>query len=225
MAYAGICGAQELQPHSDAYFHARSLLEIANRVTSTSCATFITLNNQAPVAGSPPNYNIPISTPFVLTAQATDPENDPLMYCWEQYDLETTSSEPPAANDSDGPLFRSFNPSTSPDRYFPNITDIVNNVSPMWEVLPSVTRAMTFRMTVRDYHNIAGCTDEDDVVVTSNSNSGPFIVTSQNAATTWTEGTSQTITWNVANTTASPVSCSTVEIRMSINGGFNYPLY
>jgi hypothetical protein len=68
-----------------------------------------------------------------------------------------------------GPLFRSFNPTTSPDRYFPNITDIVNNVSPMWEVLPSVTRTMTFRMTVRDYHNTAGCTDEDDVIVTSNS--------------------------------------------------------
>ncbi|HEX5111542.1 MAG TPA: zinc-dependent metalloprotease family protein [Saprospiraceae bacterium] len=224
MAYAGICGAQDLQPHSDPYFHARSLLQIANKVASTSCATFITLNNQAPVAGSPPNYNIPISTPFVLTAQATDPENDPLTYCWEQYDLETQSSEPPAANDNDGPLFRSFNPTTSPDRYFPNITDIVNNVSPMWEVLPSVTRTMTFRMTVRDYHNSAGCTDEDDVVVTSNSNSGPFVVTSQNVVTTWTEGTSQTITWNVANTTASPVSCSTVEIRMSINGGFTYPL-
>jgi len=223
MAYAGICGAQDLQPHSDAYFHARSLLQISNHMTATSCATFITLNNQAPVAGSPPNYNIPISTPFVLTAQATDPENDPLTYCWEEYDLEINSSEPPAANDTDGPLFRSFNPGTSPNRYFPNLTDIVNNTSTLWEVLPSVTRTMTFRMTVRDYHNIAGCTDEDDVVVTSNSNSGPFVVTSQNAATTWTEGTSQTITWNVANTTASPVSCSTVEIRMSIDGGFSYP--
>jgi hypothetical protein len=108
MAYAGICGAQDLQPHSDAYFHARSLLEIANRVTSTNCATFITLNNQAPVAGSPPNYNIPISTPFVLTAQATDPENDPLTYCWEQYDLETQSSEPPAANDAEWTIIQKF---------------------------------------------------------------------------------------------------------------------
>ncbi len=82
---------------------------------------------------------------------------------------------------------------------------------------------MTFRMTVRDYHNVAGCTDEDDVVVTTNSNAGPFIITSQNTGATWYEGTLQTITWNVANTTASPVSCANVDIRLSYDGGFTYP--
>jgi subtilisin-like proprotein convertase family protein len=223
MAYAGICGAQDLQPHSDAYFHARSLLQIANVVTSTSCAAFITLNNQAPVAGSPPNYTIPISTSFVLTAIASDPDNDSLSYCWEEYDLETTSTEPPTANDVDGPLFRSLTPTVSPDRYFPKIADIVNNTTTTWEVLPSVSRTMNYRMTVRDYHNIAGCTDEDDVVVTSTSTSGPFVVTSQNVATSWAEGSSQTITWNVANTTASPVSCANVDIRLSTDGGYTYP--
>jgi len=224
MAYAGICGSQDIQPHSDAYFHARSLLQIANKLTSTSCAAFITINNQAPVAGSPPNYTIPISTPFVLTAIASDPENDPISYCWEEYDLETTSTEPPAANDIDGPLFRSLTQTVSPNRYFPTIADIVNNTSTIWEVLPSVSRTMNFRMTVRDYHNIAGCTDEDDIVVTSSSTSGPFVVTSQNAATTWLEGSTQTITWNVANTTASPVSCANVDIRLSTDGGFTYPI-
>jgi hypothetical protein len=223
MAYAGICDDQDIQPHSDAYFHARSLLQIANKVTSTSCAAFITLNNQAPVAGSPPNYTIPISTPFVLTAMATDPDNDPMNFCWEEYDLETQSSEPPAANDADGPMFRSITPTISPDRYFPKLPDLINNTSTIWEVLPSVSRTMTFRMTVRDYHDIAGCTDEDDVIVTSTSTSGPFAITSQNAATTWTEGSTQTITWNVANTTASPVSCANVTIRLSIDGGFTYP--
>ena len=223
-AYAGICGAQNLQSNSDAYFHARSLLQMSNELLSTSCAQFITLNNQAPVAGSPPNYTIPISTPFVLTALATDPDGDPLSYCWEQYDLEGTSTEPPAANDTDGPLFRSLTPTVSPSRYFPKITDIINNSSTPWEVLPSVSRTMTFRMTVRDYHNLAGCTDEDDVVVTSSSTSGPFVVTSQGVATTWMEGSSQTITWNVANTTASPVSCTNVDIYLSVDGGFTYPV-
>jgi subtilisin-like proprotein convertase family protein len=223
MAYAGICGAQDVQPNSDAYFHARSLLQIANKLTSTSCAAFITLNNQAPVAGSPPNNTIPISTPFVLTAMATDPDNDPMNFCWEQYDLENNSSEPPAANDSDGPLFRSLTPTVSPDRYFPKLSDIVNNTPTIWEVLPSVSRTMTFRMTVRDYHNLAGCTDEDDVIVTSTITSGPFVITSQSSPTTWLEGSTQTITWNVANTTASPVSCPNVTIRLSIDGGFTYP--
>ena len=82
---------------------------------------------------------------------------------------------------------------------------------------------MNFKMTVRDYHNIAGCTDDDDVIVTSTSTAGPFAITSQNAMTIWPEGSTQTITWNVANTTASPVSCPNVTIRLSIDGGYTYP--
>ncbi len=223
MAYAGICGAQDLQPHSDAYMHARSLIQIANHVTSTSCAAFITLNDSPPVVTAVPDYTIPISTPFVLTAVATDPNNDPLTYCWEEYDLETTSTEPPTSDDIDGPLFRSFNPTSSPSRYIPRLSDLTTNTSNMWEVLPSVTRTINFKMTVRDYHNIAGCTAEDNIVVTANATAGPFTVTSQNASTAWLEGSTQTITWNVANTTAAPVSCPNVDIRLSLDGGFTYP--
>ncbi|MGB4848940.1 MAG: reprolysin-like metallopeptidase [Saprospiraceae bacterium] len=223
MAYAGICGVDDVQPHSDAYFHARSIQQISAHITGTSCAAFITLNNTSPVVTAVPDYSIPISTPFVLTAVATDPNNDPLTYCWEQYDLETTSTEPPTANDPDGPLFRSFIQTSSPSRYIPRLSDLTANVNYAWEVLPSVGRAMNFRLTVRDYHNIAGCTKEDNIVVTSVAAAGPFTVTSQNVATTWLETTNQTITWNVANTTAAPVSCSTVDIRMSYDGGFTYP--
>ncbi len=225
MAYAGICGAQDLQPHSDPYFHARSLFQIANVLNAATCANFLSFNNQAPVAGSPPNYTIPISTPFVLTAIATDADNDPLTYCWEEYDLESTSSEPPSSTDTLGPLFRSYNPTISPSRYFPKIADIIQNTSTPWEVLPSVSRLMTFRMTVRDYHDgAAGCTDEDDVTVTSSSTSGPFFVTSQNIGISWPETSTQTITWNVANTTAPPVNCSNVDILLSTDGGYTYPI-
>lgn len=224
MAYAGICGSQNLQPHSDPYFHARSLLQITNHMAATGCASFISFSNDAPVASNVPNYTIPISTPFVLTADVMDPNGDPLSYCWEQYDLETTSTEPPASNDADGPMFRSFNPVSIPQRYFPRLEDLTQNISPTWEVLPSVSRTMTFRMTARDYHQMAGCTDEDDVVVTTTSTSGPFIVTSQGSPTTWTEGSNQTITWNVANTTASPVSCANVNILLSYDGGYTYPV-
>lgn len=224
MAYAGICGAQDLQPNSDDYFHARSLLEISAKLLSTGCAAFITLNNDAPVAAAVPDYTIPISTPFVLTASVTDPNGDPISYCWEEYDLETTSTEPPTSTDTDGPMFRSYSPVSIPQRYFPRLEDLTQNVSSIWEVLPSVSRTMNYRMTARDYHSIAGCTDEDDVVVTTNANAGPFVVTSQNSATTWSEGAPATITWSVANTTASPVSCANVDIRMSTNGGMTYPI-
>ncbi len=227
MAYAGICGVDDVQPHSDAYFHARSLLEIGNFVSTgagSGCDVIITLNNTPPVVVATPDYNIPISTPFVLIGNVTDPNNDPLKYCWEEYDLEGTSTEPPASIDTDGPLFRSFNPTTSPARYFPRIQDIVSNSSPMWEVLPSIGRTMNFRLTVRDYHNIAGCTKEDDVTVTTSSLSGPFNVTSQNAGGTWVQGSSQTITWNVVNTNAYPVNCLFVDIKLSLDGGLTYPI-
>jgi subtilisin-like proprotein convertase family protein len=37
-------------------------------------------------------------------------------------------------------------------------------------------------------------------------------------------GSSQTITWDVANTTAAPVSCANVRITLSTDGGFTYPV-
>ena len=224
MAYAGICGDQDLQPNSDDYFHARSLFQVASHAANTTCEAFIAFNNDPPVAANVPNYTIPISTPFVLTASVNDPDDDPLTYCWEQYDLESTATEPPTSNDTDGPLFRSFDPVTIPQRYFPRLQDLIQNVSPMWEVLPSVGRTMNYRMTVRDYHDVAGCTDEDDVTVTTVATAGPFTVTSQNSATLWLDGSEQTITWAVANTTASPVNCANVDIKLSYDGGITYPV-
>jgi hypothetical protein len=153
MAYAGICGAQIFN-QTDAYFRQEFTGNYAKLASTT--VPFITFDNDAPVAASTPDYTIPISTPFVLTASVSDANNDPLTYCWEQYDLESPASEPPASNDSNGPLFRSFLPVTIPQRYFPRLSDLAQNISPVWEVLPSVSRTMTFRMTARDYHSIAG---------------------------------------------------------------------
>lgn len=222
MGYAGIC-SPNVQNNSDAYFHGISLQEAAAEISSVSCHVTISSANSPPVVGNVPNYTIPISTPFVLTASATDPNNDPLTYCWEQWDQEV-GTMPPVSTNTVGPMFRSLLPSSSPSRYFYNLPDLTNNINPSWEELPSVGRAMEFRVTVRDLHDGSfGCTDEDNVVVTTNASAGPFIVTSQSSGGTWQEGTLQTITWNVANTTASPISCANVDIRLSYDGGFTYP--
>ncbi len=52
-----------------------------------------------------------------------------------------------------------------------------------------------------------------------NGTAGPFSVTSQNSATTYAGGSSQTITWNVAGTTANGVNAANVDILWSTDNG------
>ncbi|MBL0083957.1 MAG: hypothetical protein IPP37_16740 [Saprospiraceae bacterium] len=78
MGYAGIC-SPNVQNNSDAYYHAKSIKEIKNELQSNSCHVVISFVNQAPVVSALTNYSIPISTPFILTASATDGEGDPLL--------------------------------------------------------------------------------------------------------------------------------------------------
>ena len=222
MGYAGICNPN-VQNNSDAYFHAISLQEMGNFTTGNgnSCSANTSVND-APTANAGPNHTIPISTPFVLEGSGTDPNGDDLTYCWEQMDNEVASM-PPSSTSTGGPAFRSLDPSDSPDRYMPNLNAIINNQSPTWEVLPSVARNLDFRLTVRDNKPGGGCTEEDDMRVTTASNSGPFLVTAPNTGVSWPAFSTQTVTWNVANTTASPVSAANVDIFLSTDGGLTYP--
>ena len=52
------------------------------------CGTIQTTSNSAPVIEALQNYTIPVSTPFVLNANATDADGDNLTYTWEQLDTE-----------------------------------------------------------------------------------------------------------------------------------------
>jgi subtilisin-like proprotein convertase family protein len=170
-----------------------------------------------------PNYYIPISTPFVLTATATDANGDPITFCWEQYD-NATNTQPPVATNTGGPQFRSRPPSTSPSRYFPRLSDLAANTVSIWEVLPSVTRNMKFACYVRDNRAGGGCGDNDTMTVRATNTSGPFVVTAPNTAVTWPATSTQNVTWNVANTTAAPVSCANVDIFLSTDGGNSFPI-
>ncbi len=229
MAYAGICAPQNVQNNSDAYFHGVSITEfndfITNNSTGNSCASFIANPNTAPTVSAGTDYTIPTSTPFVLTAIGNDADGDILTYCWEQVDTEIAPTAPPQAVNAVGPMFRSLTPVTSPQRYFPRLSSVINNTSTDWETLPAVARTMDFRVSARDNStNAAGCTAEGTMTVTTAVIAGSFAVSAPNdAGVVWEEFTTQTVTWNPAGTTAAPISCANVDVRLSYDGGQTYP--
>ncbi|HAI80130.1 MAG TPA: propanediol utilization protein, partial [Chryseobacterium sp.] len=123
MGYAGITGATDVQPHSDAYFHINSIIQVQNNLVAKTCDIETPVNNNPPVITAMADLTIPKGTAFVLTAQATDPENDPMTYTWEQVD--NASSGTTIANLgtlTNGPTFRSWTPTASPTRYFPKLS-------------------------------------------------------------------------------------------------------
>jgi len=227
MAYAGICGTQNVQSNSDAYFHQRSLVTIWANISSgasSTCPTSASTGNAVPTAEAGANYTIPISTPYALTASSTDADGIAShTYTWEQYDLGPAGV--PTQTTATGPLVRSFEGTTNPTRYIPRLQDLVTvNGSTDWEKLVSVSRAINYRVTVRDNDVRGGQTAVDDMTVTVTNTAGPFIVTAPNTNVTWSAGSTQTVTWDVAGTTASPISCANVDIFLSTDDGYTYPI-
>lgn len=230
MAYAGICGNADVQINSDAYFHTVSMDQIFAFVNGAGgfCATQVPNNNTPPVITPLTNYTIPKGTPFVLRGNATDAGgNASLTYCWEQTNNSGTAANAPTTTLTSGPVFRSQPPSTSPNRYFPSLPNVLNgNLTSGWEVLPSVARVLNFALTVRDNYSpnigqvAGGQTARANMNVSVNGTAGPFTVTSQNTAgLSYPQGSTQTITWNVAGTTANNVNTANVNILLSTDGG------
>ncbi|HIC30719.1 MAG TPA: T9SS type A sorting domain-containing protein [Flavobacteriaceae bacterium] len=227
MGYAGICAPQNVQSNSDAYFHQKSLQMMWANITTgnSTCASQTPTGNSAPTADAGANYTIPISTPFKLTGSSTDADGTSThTYTWEQYDLGPAGL--PAETNTTGPLVRSFEGTDNPTRYIPRMEDILLNggVSTTWEKLASVGRTESFRLTVRDNDVNGGQTAQDFMVATVSASDGPFLVTSQNTnQIVWTQGTTETITWDVAGTATAPgVNTPNVNILLSTDGGQNF---
>ena len=225
MGYAGIC-SPNVQSDSDAYFHAISIQEMWGFISilgGSSCPVETDTGNAPPTADAGPNYTIPRTTPFILKGIATDPDTeDVLSHNWEQMNPQI-GTMPPQNTSAFGPMFRSENSLISPNRYMPKLSTVLNGqTQTTWEVVPSVSRTMKFRYTVRD--NVAGGSSSasDDTVITVDGDSGPFVVTSQNASTTWSPQSNETITWDVAGTDVAPVDSPNVDILFSTNGGQTY---
>ncbi len=224
MAYAGICGVNDIQPNSDAYFHSASVNEMYTVIRrGTDCSVKTSNNNQVPTADAGLDYTIPKGTAFVLTGSGTDPDNDPITYLWEQLDRQA-STQPPLSTATGGPVYRSITPSVSKSRYFPMMSAVLaNNLVPTWEVTPGVARSLNFSLLVNDDKATGNQAARDQMIVTVAA-SGPFVVTSQTTNTQYNGNSAQTVTWNVANTTAAPVSTANVQIVMSKDNGANFDI-
>lgn len=232
MGYAGIC-APNVQSNSDAHFNYVNIRDISTNIqsgNSSTCDQETNLTNQPPVADAGSNYTIPAGTAFVLTGVGTDPDGTAtLTYNWTQNDPEPTgNTTSPQPNWTDGPMYRSILPTTSPQRYLPDLGDVLNgNLTPTWEVTPSVSRTLNFAFTVRDnasgFANGIGQVDSDLMQVNVTAAAGPFVVTSQNMTDiVWNENTVETITWDVAGTTGSGIFAANVDILLSTDGGQNF---
>ncbi len=248
MGYAGITN-QDVAPHSIDIFHERSIQQIQNNLATKTCpiTTSLAATNATPVVAAVANRIIPFSTPFILTGSATDANaGDVLTYCWEQNDNANSSvtgnNSVASPGKLVGPNWLTFPATSSPSRTCPILAtilagnfitgslpggDAIANI----EALSSVARTLNFRLTVRDnsaYSSNApvkiGQTAFTDMQVTVTGQAGPFGVSSPNTAVSWPAQTSQTITWTVNGSDLAPVFCANVNILLSTDGGFTWPI-
>ena len=232
-AYAGICGADNLQTNSDPIFSAASFDEMIAYVedgSGASCAslsaitnTSTSATNSVPSVNAGSDYTVPNNTPLILgdlTGSATDADGDSLTYLWEQRDLGPSVTLGTADNGR-SPLFRVWTPSSSPVRYLPKLATVVAGIQDDAEIIPSLERQMDFRLTVRD--NEGGVNSDDVVINVTQTNAlYPSFSLSEPSIGSESLGSTATVKWNVAETNVAPISTGNVDFYLSTDGGVSF---
>ncbi|MBK1898129.1 reprolysin-like metallopeptidase [Chryseobacterium paridis] len=222
MGYAGITGPNtDVQLHSDAYFHLASIKQVQANLIDKTCDVETPVANNPPVIAALPTYNIPKGTAFVLTASATDAENNPMTYTWEEMDdASVVINKNNLGTTSTGASFRSIAPSTNPTRYFPKLSSVLagvlNNSNNQWESVSMVPRTTKFSVTVRDNNpapNQQQTQYADQTIVVGND--GPFKVNTLYM----NSGAASPLTWDVVNTTAAPYNVANVKVDYTTDNG------
>ncbi|HNP32171.1 MAG TPA: M12 family metallo-peptidase [Flavobacterium sp.] len=242
MAYAGVAYDNtgtvsfNVQDHSDALYSYKSITQIQSNLNLSTITCPVTtsltgINATPTVAGPAASYTIPISTAFVLTGSGSDTDaSDVLTYVWEQNDGGTSATT--QANSrvfgakTAGPIFRTFTATASPTRYFPQMSKILAGTivvttgsNSNWESCSSIAKSTHFIITARDNHPGMGQTKSASVTLTVDATAGPLTVTSQSTTgISYPSGSVQTVTWNVANTSAL-AGGSTVDVLLTTNNG------
>jgi hypothetical protein len=226
MSYQGLCGSSNNLSNWDTMFNQGSYAQVVAHITgSGNCATNSSTGNTLPVISPISAFSIPIGTAFTATASATDADGDALTYSWEQRNLGAAQPLSGAGSGDNGasPIFRVFAPVANPTRTFPRLEDVLDGSLSLGELYPSVARTLTLRLTVRDNRAGFGAVRWADVNYTVVATAGPFTLTNFNTGGTFAPGSAQTVTWNVANTAATPINAANIRILLSIDGGNTWP--
>ncbi|WP_406685153.1 GEVED domain-containing protein [Seonamhaeicola sp. MEBiC1930] len=230
MAYAGLEGSNNVELNGDDYFHYHSIKQILDNLTSKSCQTTETITNNPPSADAGSDYNIPKGTPYVLRGSATDIDSsDNLSYCWEQIDSGITNFLNFGPTLTSGSMNRSLPPSSSSDRFIPNFVSVlegnIEQTNPTlgsdWETVSSVGRSLNWALTVRDRSpsSSTGGQSSYDTMQIIVEDVTPFSIDNP---VSWAQGSNQTITWVVGETTNASINCQTVNILLSTDGGATF---
>jgi hypothetical protein len=208
------------------FFHSGSFNQIVTFTTTGGagygCAAKSATGNAAPTVSAGSNFYVPRSTPMLLSGTASDATEDmnALTTSWDQIDAGPIS--PPASPTENAPLFRFQTPSTNKFRYLPALSSVLSNTTTVGEVLPGYGRRFRMHMMVRDNRAGGGATRFDSSSYYVVSTAGPFVITAPTSATSITENTNLTVTWNRANTHLAPISTANVSISLSVDGGTSF---
>jgi subtilisin-like proprotein convertase family protein len=228
LGYPGACGNDNLPAGRDDYYHGASLEQILSYTNSDAsdayiCAEKVDINNHLPVITLPYSngFSIPRETPFFLKGSAVDQDNDKLTFNWDQFDNGTSS--PLGSPMGNAPLFRSLKPTTSPARYFPNVSRILSGqFKDVSELLPTYGRDLTFRFIVRDNNPLGNAAVWQEMNFKVAGNAGPFRITYPALDYKWKIGEQVLVTWDVSNTDIEPVNCKYVDIYVAYNNSLDF---
>jgi len=218
MAYAGVCGStNNVQNSNDPYFHSgniQQMVQFAHAGKGASCASRLSINNVDPVAEAGENYTVPANTSLELKGSASDSNaEDYLSYSWEQLNTTNNASD---VNIDDGAnaIFRVYPPVASSIRTIPSLISLYSGVTARGDIPPQqsrLTNPLTMALFVRDQKTGTGL---DTTAIFVKNTGSSFTLTSHQTATVLSAGDATIVTWNVANTNQSPISCSAVDVYL-----------
>jgi len=227
MAYAGLCGNDNVAAASTPWFHAASIDQVrlyAETIASPGCGSLREIGHLPPVIERMPRGKvIPRATPFELTAQVIDPEgNQDLWYGWDQMDTGPANAiDEPGLT---GPVFRYQPPDHTIEQIFPSIEGLLRGELIPGDILVDEPRKLQFQLVVRDQQLDGTRLARDTVSVRVTDKAGPFRMQGGTAQQSWAVGEIVPLSWAVAGTDQTPVSAATVDIWLSDDGGFTYEI-